>query len=216
MPQPPLRAGLSLTVLVSLAAAGEACGHEALSPQARPPEVRDVDSSRDEAPPQPNGASAADQAGGAMAVNSDSSAPSSPIDLSLSIRLLDGDRALSISARAGRRTGFPAGRFHDKDVTIRIELPPGLELTSGSLAWTGELKGEQTGEIHARAVAVREMEAIVVCIARGTATAGGMAHSDIEQFYVQARDGQVKVSREPLGRFGLDPPPIAGQGNEQR
>lgn len=131
-----------------------------------------------------------------LIVNSDSTDPAVPLDLSLVVRLFAKERLLEITARVGRHPVFPAELFFSNDVKVNIQLPPGLRLQEGSLSWKGDLKGEQIGEFEAKVRVERDMEGAVDASATGHAPS--RIDVDTERFYVQAKGRTIRINLEPF------------------
>ncbi len=126
--------------------------------------------------------------------------PAVPLDLSLKVQVFAPERLLEITATIRKRPGYPADLFFDKDVRVRITLPPGFQLDGGSLTWSGDLKGEQVGEFIAKIRAVHDTEGVIEAAATGHAV-GGRVDADTERFHVVVKSGRIHVSREPPTTF---------------
>src|SRR5262245_21304686 len=84
--------------------------------------------------------------------------PAVPLNLVLKVRVLAGEPIVEVTVVIGKRAGFPTALFFDKNVEARINLPAGLDLDSGGLTWTGELRGDRGVEFVARIRAVRDVQ----------------------------------------------------------
>ena len=151
-----------------------------------------------------------------LSVTSGASAPATPLDLSLVVRPSGDARVIDITATVGKRAGFPAAQFSDRDVKARISLPSGLERVSGSLSWTGDLAGDQVARFSARVRAARDTDGFVEASVVATGQ-GGNIDADSKRFHVSARGGRLRVSLDaPANREGPPGPPRPGAASPPR
>jgi len=142
-----------------------------------------------------------------LTVDSGMVEPAVPLNLALRVRVLAAERLIEITVVVGKRAGFPAARFADRDVTAQVVLPPGLELREGSLSWAGDLVGDQVVEFVAKVQATRDLDGVVEASATGYAV-GGRVDADRERFHVVVSGGRPRV--------GLVPTPSAGTAAPRR
>src|SRR5262245_34345348 len=87
--------------------------------------------------------------------------PAVPLNVVVKVRVLASEPLIEITVVLGKRAGFPAAMFFDRDVTARVVLPAGLELHRGALSWNGELRGDQVVELVATVKAILDLHAVV-------------------------------------------------------
>jgi hypothetical protein len=134
--------------------------------------------------------------------------PAGPLELSVTVHLFSGQRLLEILARAGRHPSYPAALFHDRDVLLRFQLPPGVVLEEGSLTWSGELRGDEVAEALIRVRVPDDLDAYIEASVIGHGV-GGRVDADVERFYIVARGPMIKLSRDPVTQRGGRSPPGA-------
>jgi hypothetical protein len=142
-------------------------------------------------------AAGANRASQVLTVDSGPVEPAVPLKLSLRVKVCVPARTIEITATLGKRPGFPAHLFSDRNVTARITLPPGLQFQTGDLAWSGDLKGDQIARFVATVGVLDDTEGVVEAAAIGHA-AGGRVDADAVRFHVVARGGHIRVGLEPL------------------
>ncbi|MEW5857963.1 MAG: hypothetical protein AB1861_11365 [Cyanobacteriota bacterium] len=147
-----------------------------------------------------------DQAIKTITVNSDSTDPAVPFDLSLIVRVLAETPLLEINVQVGKDSTYPAERFFDQDVKVQIQLPGGLRLQDGSLTWQADLKGNELGEFQAKIKAVQDMEGAIDVLATGRRAMGGGMDADTERFYVLVRGKNITISVNPFTSRELSGP----------
>ena len=137
-----------------------------------------------------------DGASEVLNLDSPTTEPAVPLNLSLKVRVFAARRAIEITVIVAKRSGYPAELFFDRDVRAQIALLPGLELEDGSLSWSGDLKGNQVAEFVAKLRPTQDTEGIIETTAIGHAMGGGI-DADKVRFHVSVRGDQIHVSPEP-------------------
>jgi hypothetical protein len=140
-----------------------------------------------------NMSNADDAASDVLRFEAPATEPAVPIKLSLIVRPLAATPAIEISVVIRKRDGYPADLFHDKDVKAQILLFPGLELEDGTLAWSGDLDGDEVARFVARAKAVQDTEGTIAATVIGHA-AGGRIDADKVEFHVSVQGDQIRVA----------------------
>jgi hypothetical protein len=132
-----------------------------------------------------------------------------PLNLALTVRVLAPEPLIEITATVAKRAGYPGDIFHDRDVTARIALLPGLRLEEGSLSWSGDLRGEEAGEVVAKVRAVEDTEGLIEATASGHGQ-GGRFDVDNERFHVRASGEEIEVALAPSPAVSPLRPPAEG------
>jgi hypothetical protein len=145
-------------------------------------------------------------------IDSVATEPAVPLNLALDVRIAPQQRLLEIKVMLGKRQGYPAEQFFDRDIVAQISSLPGLRLLDGSLSWSGDLRGEQTAEFVARLSIPENIDGTVEVKARGRAQ-GGDIDADIESFRLTARGDRITVSRETVPVISPMRPGDARQSN---
>ena len=132
-------------------------------------------------------------------INKESSgAPSSPMDLILSITQFSEDKTSEITVKVGKRTGYKTEWFQANNTKVEIELPEGFELIEGNLAWTGDIKGEEVAELKIKVRAVKNGEWIIKTNAITNEFLAYESVGDAETVYSLVKDNEVLINDEPF------------------
>jgi hypothetical protein len=132
-----------------------------------------------------------------LTIDSTPTEPASPLNLSLRVSTLPSTDMIEIGVVVGKRDGYPAEMFSATDMTVEIAIPPGFQLESGSLGWSGDIAGDEVVAFDATVRAIRDMDGIVEVAAVGNGP-GGSVNADKEAFQVSVRDRRIEVSRNGL------------------
>lgn len=141
---------------------------------------------------QASGLAPSPNSGETLRIDSVAPEPAVPLNLWLDLRSVPATRIIEITVFLAKRAGYPAEIFHDRNVTAHISLLPGLQLESGSLTWTGELRGNQVAQFVARVVVPHDIEGLIEVSVTGHA-AGGRVDADSERFRISARGDRIEV-----------------------
>lgn len=128
----------------------------------------------------------------AMTFDSPAAEPAVPLNLWLNVRVDQSERSVKITAFVGKREGYPAEMFDDRNVEVRIELPPDLQLKGGSLVWSGDLKGSATGSVTATVEAAGDVDATILVSAHAEAQ-GGRVDADREALRLSFKGKRAEV-----------------------
>jgi hypothetical protein len=141
----------------------------------------------------------------ALEVDAPATEPAVPLNLSLKVCISAAKHSIEIAALVSKRFGYPADMFFDKEVMVKMTLPPGLELEDGTLTWSGNLKANETGGFTVKVRAVRDLEAVVEVAAEGQAQ-GGRVDADRERFHISVSGDDIRATLgSPAGVSPLTP-----------
>lgn len=136
-----------------------------------------------------------------VVINEDiSGAPSSPMDLVLTVTQFSEDKTSEITVKVGMRTGYKTEWFEARNTSIRIYLPEGLEIPGCPspqcelAAWRGDIIGDQVEELKVSVKAVKNGQWVIEASALSADFPGYDYVGDTEKVYILVEDQRVLIS----------------------
>ena len=122
-----------------------------------------------------------------------SGAPFSPMDLVLIISQFSEDRTSEITAKIGKREGYPTEAVNWINTNAKINLSEGLELIEGNVNWQGDIVGDAQKEFKIKVRAVKSGEWVVEANAKYIIDETNW-YGDVERLYILVKDDEVLIS----------------------